>query len=182
MEETVENKNTEEVENSEPLPLSEVDELKQKLEALTKEVETYKDSWQRERAEFQNYKKRSASESLILRKESVKSFILQLLDPIDNLEMVSKTNTENQELKVFISGVDMVRKMFISAIEKEGIRRSEPINEPFDPLMMEAIASEDREGLTEDTVIEVYQAGYYFQNNEEKTSIRPSRVKVGKPK
>ena len=33
----------------------------------------------------------------------------------------------------------------------------------------------------EETVVETYQAGYYHEEGENKQSIRPARVKVGKP-
>ena len=49
-------------------------------------------------------------------------------------------------------------------------------------MSMEAIAADESEDYTEETVIEVYQAGYEFVENNERITLRPSRVKVGRPK
>ncbi|MBE8421520.1 nucleotide exchange factor GrpE, partial [Leptospira interrogans serovar Pomona] len=32
------------------------------------------------------------------------------------------------------------------------------------------------------TVIDVYQRGYYYEENEDKFTLRPARVRIGKPK
>lgn len=48
-------------------------------------------------------------------------------------------------------------------------------------MFMEAIVSEESAEYTEEIVIETYQMGYYQEDGESKQSIRPARVKVGKP-
>ncbi len=155
--------------------------LKEELEKLRGEMENYRDSWQRERAEFINYKRRTAHELLNARTEAVRSFIHGLLQPLDNLELVTNTKTENQELKAFIEGVAMIKKELLGVMEKEGVKKLIPLGEPFDPMIMEAISSEESEEYAEEKVIEVYQPGYYFMEGENKHAIRPARVKVGKP-
>jgi molecular chaperone GrpE len=151
------------------------------LKKVKEEAENYKDSWQRERAEFVNYKKRTAFELLNSRKEAVRQFIHDLLHPLDNLELVSNVKTENVELKAFVDGVAMVKKEFIGIMDREGVKKMEPIGEVFDPMTMEAISSEESDEYKEEIVIEVFQPGYYFLDGEVKHSIRPARVKVGKP-
>jgi molecular chaperone GrpE len=155
--------------------------LQEELKKAQKDALEFKDSWQRERAEFMNYKRRTASELLNSRKEAVKNFIHDLLNPIDNLERVSMASTENPELKAFVDGVNMVRKEFISIVDREGIKRLDPLNESFNPMLMEAINSVESEEYKEERVIEVYQPGYFYLDGDKKHSIRPARVKVGKP-
>lgn len=152
------------------------------IQKLKEEVENLKDHWQRERAEFMNYRKRTAHELMNSRKEAVRSFIHELLHPLDNLDIVTNIKTDSQELKAFVDGVNMVKKDFLSIIDKEGIKRSEPMNQPFDPMTMEAISSEESEDYKEEIVIQVYQPGYFYQEGETIHPIRPARVKVGKPK
>jgi molecular chaperone GrpE len=110
-----------------------------------------------------------------------KNFIHDLLNPIDNLELVTNVTTEIPELKAYVDGVNMVKKELLSVIEKEGIKRLNPVNESFDPMLMEAINSVESEEYKEETVVEVYQPGYYYLDGENQHSIRPARVKVGKP-
>lgn len=152
------------------------------INKLKEEVENLKDHWQRERAEFINYRKRTAHELLNSKKEAVRNFIHDLLHPLDNLDIVTNVKTESPELKAFVDGVNMVKKDFLSIIDREGVKRMEPLNQPFDPVTMEAISSEESEDYREEIVIEVYQPGYYYQEGESIHSIRPARVKVGKPK
>ncbi|MDF3820860.1 nucleotide exchange factor GrpE [Leptospira sp. 96542] len=151
------------------------------LQDAKKEIETLKDSWLRERAEFQNYKRRTANDLLNARKESIKKFAEGLLGALDNLERVSNTPNPTPEVKAFVDGVNMVQKEFYSVLEREGIKRLDPTGQPFDPMIMEAIASEESADYTEETVVETYQPGYFHEEGENKQSIRPARVKVAKP-
>lgn len=141
-----------------------------------------RDSWARERAEFQNFKRRSAQEFVSIRKEAVKSLVSGFLNPIDNLERVGATQTNSEELKPFVDGVTMILKEFYSVLEKSNVVRFDPKGESFDPMSMEALSSEEGDQYSEETVIDVYQPGYYYKENEDKFTLRPARVRIGKPK
>ncbi|TGN19873.1 nucleotide exchange factor GrpE [Leptospira idonii] len=155
--------------------------LEAELDKAKKEIDTLKDSWLRERAEFQNYKRRTANDLLNARKDSIKKFAEGLLTPLDNLERVTNVNNPTAEVKAFVDGILMIQKDFISVLEREGIKRLDPKGQPFDPMIMEAIVSEESAEYTEETVIETFQMGYFHEEGETKQSIRPARVKVGKP-
>ncbi|EQA73315.1 nucleotide exchange factor GrpE [Leptospira noguchii] len=156
--------------------------LQTELESAKKEIESLKDSWARERAEFQNFKRRSAQEFVSIRKEAVKSLVSGFLNPIDNLERVGATQTNSEELKPFVDGVTMILKEFYSVLEKSNVIRFDPKGESFDPMSMEALSSEEGDQYSEETVIDVYQPGYYYKENEDKFTLRPARVRIGKPK
>ncbi|EMF90467.1 co-chaperone GrpE [Leptospira santarosai str. ST188] len=156
--------------------------LQTELEAAKKEAESLRDSWARERAEFQNFKRRSAQEFVSIRKEAVKSLVSGFLNPIDNLERVGATQTNSEELKPFVDGVTMILKEFYSVLEKSNVVRFDPKGESFDPMSMEALSSEEGDQYSEETVIDVYQPGYYYKENEDKFTLRPARVRIGKPK
>ncbi|HMV77287.1 MAG TPA: nucleotide exchange factor GrpE [Leptospiraceae bacterium] len=191
MENTVAEESKTEKENSE-IPNEETNETENKDTAVLKleqdlkkagdEILSLKDSWARERAEFQNFKRRSAAEFLAVKREALKAFIVKLLDPLDNLERVSVSSSEELELKAFIDGVNMIQMQFISILEKENVFKMNCAGQPFDPMKMEAIASLESEDYNEETVIEVYQAGYEFRENNESVVLRPARVRIGRPK
>ncbi|WP_061266309.1 nucleotide exchange factor GrpE [Leptospira interrogans] len=176
-EESTETTQTESMETAETETL-----LQTELESAKKEIESLKDSWARERAEFQNFKRRSAQEFVSIRKEAVKSLVSGFLNPIDNLERVGATQTNSEELKPFVDGVTMILKEFYSVLEKSNVIRFDPKGEPFDPMSMEALSSEEGDQYSEETVIDVYQPGYYYKENEDKFTLRPARVRIGKPK
>jgi molecular chaperone GrpE len=161
---------------------SKIANLEEEINKLKVENSSLKDSWLRERAEFQNYKRRTANEYLTIKREAVKSFVLKMINPIDNLERVGTGISITDELKPFMDGINMIKNEIYSVLQKENIQKTDPLNKPFDPMSMEAIASDESEDYTEETVIEVYQAGYEFVENNEHITLRPSRVKVGRPK
>ena len=161
---------------------SKIANLEEEINKLKVENSSLKDSWLRERAEFQNYKRRTANEYLTIKREAVKSFVIKIINPLDNLERVGMGVSITDELKPFIDGINMIKNEFYSVLQKENIQKTDPLNKPFDPMSMEAIAADDSEDYTEETVIEVYQAGYEFVENNERITLRPSRVKVGRPK
>ena len=156
--------------------------LENEIEKLKKESEEYKDSWMRERAEFQNYKKRVLQDIENSKKNTIRKIMENLLNPIDNLERMSQNQKTSEELKPFLDGMEMIKKEFYSALEKDNIFKISPLNEAFDPSKMEALSSEESKEYAEETVIEVYQAGYILKNNDDEIILRPSRVKIAKPK
>jgi len=161
---------------------SKIANLEEEINKLKVENSSLKDSWLRERAEFQNYKRRTANEYLTIKREAVKSFVIKIINPLDNLERVGMGVSITDELKPFIDGINMIKNEFYSVLQKENIQKTDPLNKPFDPMSMEAIAADESENYTEETVIEVYQVGYEFVENNERITLRPSRVKVGRPK
>jgi molecular chaperone GrpE len=156
--------------------------LKEELEKAKQKIASLEDSFLRERAEFQNYKRRTAAEYAKIKGEAVKNFIIKILNPIDNLERVGTGVNVTEETKPFIDGVGMILRDINGILEKENVTKVSPVGQPFDPTTMEAIASDESEEVKEETVTEVYQPGYVFTENNESFALRPARVKVARPK
>ncbi len=157
-------------------------EFSKELEKLRKENTELRDSWQRERAEFMNFRKRVAQERLKQIEDTKSYFFTDLLPVLDNLYQVLSIESHNEEVKKYVQGVSMIRDNFISSLNKHNIKQHLPMGEDFDPIQMEAIATETGTEFQKEVVIEVYQAGYYIQNEEgSRHNIRAARVKVGRP-
>ena len=156
--------------------------LKEELEKAKQKIASLEDSFLRERAEFQNYKRRTAAEYAKIKGEAVKNFIIKILNPIDNLERVGTGVNVTDETKPFIDGVGMILRDINGILEKENVTKVSPVGQPFDPTTMEAIASDESEEVKEEIVTEVYQPGYVFTENNESFALRPARVKVARPK
>lgn len=162
--------------------VSKIANLEEEINKLKIENSSLKDSWLRERAEFQNYKRRTAGEFMTIKREAVKSFVIKMLNPLDNLERVGIGTEVSEELKSFINGINMIKNEINSILVKENIHKIDAVGKPFDPMCMEAIAAEESEQYNEEIVLEVYQAGYQFVENNDKYTLRPARVRVGRPK
>lgn len=151
------------------------------LESARREIAELKENWQRERADFMNFRKRTMQERSRLRLEAFAGFAHELLDVVDNLERTLATPAESDETRSFKAGVEMIHKGLLGAFEKQGIQSIHPQGLAFDPNLMEAIASEDSEEHDVDTVIEVYQAGYMIEYEPgARHTIRPARVRVAR--
>ncbi|HMX58808.1 MAG TPA: nucleotide exchange factor GrpE, partial [Leptospiraceae bacterium] len=138
-------------------PASESGSVNLELEKAKAEAMDMRDSWNRERAEFQNYKKRMIHEMGRARSQAVKSFVSGLLPVIDNLNQVLLAKSEDPAVKNFVIGVEMIRSEFLKVLNKENIQSFRPLDQAFDPMRMEAVALDESESVDSPKVVEVYE-------------------------
>ena len=153
------------------------------LAKAEQQIEELKQAWSRERADFQNYRKRLMQEKEKDQETIICRVIGQFLPVLDNIRQMAQMETASEEIKSYITGVDMIRKSFIAILQEHHIYEIHPTGEEFDPLMMEAIASDDSVAEKQiDQVTDVFQSGFFYQKKGQGMGqiIRPARVKVGK--
>ena len=147
-------------------------ELKDKFDAIQKERDEYLATSQRLQAEFDNFRKRNQS----LRADSVadgkRDAVKEFLTARDSLERAR--DAAKDDTSPLAEGVAMVHRQFETALEKLGVEVLDPINQPFDPNIADAVMSEAQEGVEPHTVIMVLQKGYTLNGK----LIRPAMVKV----
>jgi len=144
------------------------------------EIKDLKDQLLRSLAENENLRKRTAKEIDQIKKYGHISLLRDFLDVVDNMERAVKSiKSENQSetgLKNLIDGIAIVLKEMKSLLEKNQIKKIEPLHERFDynfhQAIFEAPSSEYEEGL----IIEVIQPGYVLYDR----LIRPAMVGVSK--
>ena len=146
------------------------------------EIKDLKDQLLRSLAENENLRKRTAKEIEQIKKYGHISLLRDFLNVVDNMERAVKSSTsENQSetgIKNLIDGIEIVLKEMKSLLEKNQIKKIEPLHEKFDynfhQAMFEAPSSDYEEGL----IIEVIQPGYVLHDR----LIRPAMVGVSKGK
>ena len=144
------------------------------------EIKDLKDQLLRSLAENENLRKRTAKEIEQIKKYGHISLLRDFLNVVDNMERAVKSSTsENQSetgLKNLIDGIEIVLKEMKLLLEKNHIKKIEPLHEKFDynfhQAMFEAPSSDYEEGL----IIEVVQPGYVLHDR----LIRPAMVGVSK--
>jgi len=149
------------------------------IEALTakaQKADEYLDLAQRTRAEFDNYRKRTAREAAAAQERGAIKLALELLPAIDNLDraLAHAATTESNGEGSLISGIKHVHSDLIAALKRADIEPYSPEGEPFDPQFHEAVAQQPFEGAEPGTVVEVYQRGYRRGDSV----LRPARVIV----
>ncbi|MDP4010515.1 MAG: nucleotide exchange factor GrpE [Candidatus Spechtbacteria bacterium] len=143
--------------------------LKKKFKEAQREAKEHLDGWQRERADFANYKKdiekylQSASDNV---KEEV---LLQYINTVDNIELMMEHAHDAIVKTDWYSGVENAHKHAIGALKGLGVKEihTKPGDE-FDPKLHEAVEGEG--GVIEKVVQKGYMLG-------EKV-IRPAKVRV----
>lgn len=141
----------------EEVVVNELEELQKKNEELQKQVDEYKDKWIRNVAEFDNYKKRTATQWAEAYNEGVSSVIVKILPVGDNLDWALTLGLDENTAE----GIKKVRSKFDDTLKSLEIEEINPVGEIFDPQIAEAVMQVPaEEGDTPDTVKQVFQKGY----------------------
>jgi len=153
-----------------------VPEAEDTLKKTSAERDEFKDKYLRGLAEMDNFRKRMKKEKDEFQKYVLTEFFLDLLQVYDNLERALKAKTNEQE-KGVVSGVEMIRKQFLELLKKYQVFEIDALGKHFDPSFHEALSKEEREGVSQPVVIEVYQKGFTYNDK----LLRPVLTKVAVP-
>jgi molecular chaperone GrpE len=145
------------------------------LDLLQSEIQILNDRHLRLAAEFDNYRKRTERERGDLRTRVKAEVVGRLLEGVDDLERVSALDADTASAQAVLDGVRLVEKKFRQALEGLGVEVVEAEGAPFDPNLMEALATVPAERPEEDGLVaDVLQRGYRMGE----LLIRPARVRV----
>ena len=134
--------------------------LLQMLIEAQKEAKTNEDGWQRARAEFANYKKRTAKEQSSAFQRGQIDALISLLNIIDDFDRAFESVPEAISEDPWIGGVSMIQRKFASLLEQYEVEAIDPTGGPFDPNLHQAIGAEDSNEVESGHVIETLQKGY----------------------
>ncbi|MEE3299869.1 MAG: nucleotide exchange factor GrpE [Pseudomonadota bacterium] len=132
----------------------------------------------RVQAEMQNLRRRSEQDIEKAHKYSQEKFSTELLSVMDNLEraLAAAANHEDDTVKAIYEGVDLTLKSFTDCFNRFHIEAVDPMGEPFDPQLHQAMTIIENGEVEPNTVIEVMQKGYTLHGRV----IRPAMVVVSK--
>ena len=162
------------VQTEQPAPESgegEIDPLLAELEALKDQAAHQEDKYLRLAAEYDNYRRRTTKEKKSIWNDAKADAASAFLPVYDNLERALKQETADEAYK---KGVEMTMTQLRSVLEKLGITEIPALGQPFDPTLHNAVMHVEDESLGENTVAEVFQAGFKLGDKV----IRFSMVKV----
>jgi len=151
------------------------DELKE-LREKAKKAEEYLDDVRRLKAEFDNFRKRSAKEKQALMHYGEEELVGELLTTIDNLERAIGAAKEAGSEGSFLEGITMVYDQMISILKKRGLERIESKGREFDPSCHEAVCQHITDEVPPNHVFDEVQSGYMFRER----LLRPAKVRVAK--
>lgn len=158
------------------LPLKDYASQLEELDDLRKKVDDFSDGWQRERAEFANYRKRISRDQDTEKQNSKLTILRKYLDIHDDLELAIKNMPDHVKSDAWVNGIMLIYQKLSNLLNGEGMQPIPAENSAFDPAFHEAISSEEVEGFESGKIIEVVQKGYMIGDRV----IRPARVRVAK--
>lgn len=147
------------------------------LEKLRQEAAEFKNKYLHALADSENARKRLQRDREEMVLYSLKSLILDFLDPIDHMENALKyTEEASPEVKHWAAGFKMILAQFKEVLSNNGVKPMNAIGKPFDPHLHEAVEMIETKDSIPGVVVEESSRGYLMG---EKT-LRPARVKVSK--
>jgi len=144
---------------------------------LEEELTVARDAVLRAQADAQNVTRRAAQDVEKARKFALERFCGELLPVVDNLERALETTIGDDEIvKPIAEGVQLTLKSFQDALKKFHIEAVDPVGEPFDPQLHQAMSLVENNDVEPNTVIAVMQKGYTLNGR----LVRPAMVMVSK--
>lgn len=152
-------------------------ELQNQLLTAEEKVKEYWERILRMQAETDNIKRRAEQDIAKAHNYGLQKFVSELLPIIDNLERaIFSHQNEASEAGTLLDGVNLTLKMFMTTLEKFGVEQIDPISQPFNPELHQAISMKEDASAKPGVVIQVLQKGYLLN----KRLIRPALVIVAK--
>jgi len=147
------------------------------LEQIALAEKKAQENWElllRTRAEMENLRKRTEKDLENAHKYGMEKFVYEMLPVKDSMEM----GIAAQEVTVesLHEGMKLTMNMFNSTFEKLGVNEIDPLNEPFDPELHQAMTLQENDEVEPNTVIAVMQKGYVLNGR----LVRPAMVIVSK--
>jgi len=153
-----------------------VEELKEKLEECERLKEEYLAGWQRERADFLNYKKGELERIGEIIKYGDLGLILKILPIADNFELAEKNLPENLKTDENVKGILQTKNQILDFLKNQGVEEIKSVGEKFDPNFHEVIEEVEVKDKESGIIIEEIQKGYKINGR----LLRPAKVKISK--
>ena len=149
------------------------------VEKLRAEVADARDKLLRERAELDNFRKRSRRELEDSLCYASMPLMRDVVPVIDNLERALEAGKKTTNAASLLEGFRMVAQQFEDVLKKHHVVRINALGETFDPHQHEAILQQPREEYPANTVMGTGQTGFLLHDRV----VRPAQVIVstGKP-
>ena len=149
--------------------------LMTELEAARATADDYLGALQRERAEFQNFKRRTAEERLRDLGLASEDLIRKVLAVADDFDRAIEARPASVAEDPWFEGIAAIDRKLRLLLESEGVTEIDASpGRPFDPREHEAITNVPGTGRPEGEIVEAIRRGYRLRDRV----IRPALVAV----
>jgi molecular chaperone GrpE len=149
-------------------------QLQERLQAAEEERDKFRDLYQRARADFDNYQKRSQRDQAQERRFAHGNLALDLLPVIDNFDRATAAAKQAGETGPLVQGVALVQSQLLDLLRRHGITPIDAVGQPFDPNLHQAVMQQPTAEKPPGTVLQVLEKGFLIHDRV----LRPARVVV----
>ncbi len=152
------------------------------VELLKAENTDLRERYLRLAADMDNLRRRTEREVKDAKSYSVASFARDMLAVSDNLRRALDSipaearQSADTGLTTLIEGVELTERSMLSALERHGVRKLDPVGQKFDPNFHQAMFEMPNPEVPNNTVVQVVQDGYIIGERV----LRPAMVGVAK--
>jgi molecular chaperone GrpE len=154
---------------------ADADQLGQKLAEYENKIGEMREVLLRERAEIENQRKRLQRDVEQARKFANERLLGDLLPVFDNLERGLAADTA--DAGALREGMDLTLKALLKVGEGNGLKALDPVGQPFNPELHQAMTLVDASGRPPNMVVSVMQKGYVLNER----LLRPALVAISRP-
>ena len=160
---------------------AQLDEMEKQQAELATRLAAAQEDIHRYQAEIQNLHRRREKEAEEASKYAITKFARDTVAVADNFERAinsvpADATKDNPVLKSLLDGVTMTEREFLKILERHGVKRISPRDEPFDPHQHQAVMEQEDRTVPSGTVLQVYQPGYVIAERV----LRPAMVVVAR--
>ena len=166
---SIEEENIEEAKELSPL-----EQLEEQIRLKDDELLKQKDTFLREKAELDNFKKRLTKEKEDFVQFANERLLKEVIQIEDNMERAMTAS--NATLESLQEGVEMIQKQFATFLKNQKVKPIEALGKPFDPNLHEVLNQQESEEHEENTVIQEYSKGYTLNG----IILRSAKVVIAK--
>lgn len=150
--------------------------LRNDLKQARKEKEEYLVGWQKERADFANYKKQEEDRKAMFSESMRERILSRFLTVMDSFNMAFSNREAWEKVDAsWRTGIEYIYSQMNTVFEEYGVKEIGKLGEVFDPNLHESLEMVETNKKEENhTIAQVIQKGYKIGDRV----LRPARVNV----
>ena len=152
-----------------------------RITTLEAELAEMKERWMRAEAENANVRARAKRDVDETRQYAVQKFASDVVEAAENLKrgmdaLPPPAPGQPEILAKVREGLQSMERSFVSVLERHGIKKEDPVGQPFDPNLHQAMAEQESDQYRPGTVMQAWTAAWTLHGR----LLRPAMVVVAK--
>lgn len=152
-----------------------------RIEELEAQVTEFRDKWMRSEAEMQNLRSRTKRELDDARQYAVQKFARDIVEAAENVQrglssLPPKSDADDGLLAKLREGFESTERSFIGILERHGVTHQQPVGQPFDANLHQAMVEQPSTEHPAGTVIQAWTPTWLLHGR----LLKPAMVVVSK--